>query len=157
MVPGTLSLYDLRAFGDVSFPGQSTPAIVCVVALPTPFTRLPQMAPQLTTHRLIPPDVLVDGLVTHAPFHQSESANDPDDLFRRPLFTEKPAYDREVLLTVMQVAPGSSSPGDGSAMGPGIAVAIIDAITPVPSQLPSNGTAVSVHLPGDLRRIKTLL
>jgi hypothetical protein len=42
-------------------------------------------------------------------------------------------------------------------MGPGVAVAIIDAMAPVPGKLPNNSAAVPIHLPGDFGRIKALL
>jgi hypothetical protein len=42
-------------------------------------------------------------------------------------------------------------------MCPGIAVVVIDAIAPIPSKLSSNGTAVPIHLAGNLGRIKPLL
>jgi hypothetical protein len=64
----------------MAFSGQSTPAIVSVVALSTAFARLTEVTPQLATGRIIAPDILVDRLVAHAPFHELESADVLDDL-----------------------------------------------------------------------------
>ena len=82
MVPGSSGLNDFRAFRDVALSGQPTPAIVSVVALPTAFARLTQVAPQLATDSLIPPDILIDRLMAHATLHQFETTDNPDNLLR---------------------------------------------------------------------------
>lgn len=67
------------------------------------------------------------------------------------------AHDGEVTFGVVAVAPGAASPGDGSAFGPRIAIAMIDTPAAIAGQFPSDRAAVPTHLSGDLGGIEALL
>jgi len=55
------------------------------------------------------------------------------------------------------VTPGSVPPGDGSALGPRMAIAIIDTPATIAGQFPGDRAAVPTDLSGDLGWIKVLL
>jgi len=115
------------------------------------------VAPQLAASRLVPPDVLIDGLVTHAPFHQFKAANNADNLLWRVILAQEPANDGKVALSIVSIAPGSSPPGNGAAISSEPSIALVDTMTSITQQFTGDGAAVSTELPGYLGHIKVLL
>lgn len=89
------------------------------------------MVPQQASNCFFAPNIPVDSLVADAALHQFEAPNTANDLFRRVFLAKQLSHERKIALIVMAVAPGSTAPGNGSAMCPEPSVALIDAIAPI--------------------------
>jgi hypothetical protein len=69
--------------------------------------------------------------VAHAPLHQLEAPNDPDNLLWRPFLAQESPNDGKVSLGIVSIAPGSSPPGDRSSIGPEPSIALVDTVTTI--------------------------
>ena len=82
-------------------------------------------------------------------FHQFEATNDFDDLLGRIFLLKEASHDRKVACRVMSSASGSSSPGNSSAMGAGILIAVVDVVVSVSNKFLSDGAALPSYLGGN--------
>ena len=146
-----------RAFGNVPFVSQAAAAIIGVVTLSALLRSLSQVPPEHSASGFVAPDVAVDRFVTQAPLHQPEPANNPDDLFWRPLLAQQSTYDDKVPVAVMSVTPGAPAPGHGFSVRSGESIAQVDAVTLITPKLPRYRAAMSAQGSGDISLAKALL